>query len=334
MNEFICSCCGAEAIALDSGYCCIICGHFQRKLLFDPLIRYADLKDRNHEATLDPSKKFLERLQSLNPYIYDGADILELGCAEGTLGNMVKAKYQVNYTGVELSHDAKKARLSLDKVVSDISELNNSRYDLILAYHVLEHFEDINKALTSWKKLLKNDRSKLIIEVPNKSGNPAIKIDRNIEHAHQFTTASLEILLKNSELRTESLMTGIFESSNYRDSIRVTSLQMISDSERKEKFVKAIMTNLGEDFYIWGVGGDFITYLSPYLQEIKFTGLVDTKQNENFETLHPDNCNFKNKKILISSLRFKEEITKTLLERGADLRLIFGLDDLFTWFEA
>lgn len=333
MNEYICSCCGADAIALDDGYCCIICGHFQRKLLFDPLIRYADLKDRNHEATLDPSKKFLERLQSLNPYIYDGADILELGCAEGTLGNMVKAKYQVNYTGVELSHDAKKARLSLDKVVSDISELNNSTYDLILAYHVLEHFEDINKALTSWKKLLKNDRSKLIIEVPNKSGNPAIKIDRNIEHAHQFTTASLELLLKNSGLSTKSLTTGIFESSNYRDSIRVIAVQAMSDCERKEKFVNVIATNLGEDFYIWGAGGDFVTYLLPYLDEIKFAGLVDTKKNEIFDTIHPGKCNFKEKKILISSLRFKKEITSTLLDRGADMKLIFGLDDLFFWFE-
>ena len=333
MMESTCSCCGSETHPFHHGYQCTICDHFQRKLPFDPAQYYADLKDRNPGAQVDSTKKFNERLQSLRPLLRDGMNILEIGCAEGTLGQMIKKEFKVNYTGVEPSLDAGNANGGLDLVVSDIASLKNNEFDLVLSFHVLEHFEDVRAALSTWKSKLKNQTSQMIIEVPNRAGNPSIEVDQNIEHAHQFTSASLELLAKNAGLETLALSSGLFESANYRDSLRIRLRIKRSASEQKDLLLQAIKKNLGEDFYIWGTGGDFVTYLSPFITDFKFAGLIDSKPSQDNSIMSPENCDFKHRKVLISSLRFKQEITKNLIQRGVDPKMIFGLDDLFSWIE-
>lgn len=102
--------------------------------------------------------------------------VLDIGCAEGVLGAMLKQQGRAKEViGIDLFPAAANiARLALDRVIcGDIESLDlkshgllDSSFDYIICADVLEHLKDPEIVLSKLVKLLKPD-GKLIISLPN-----------------------------------------------------------------------------------------------------------------------------------------------------------------------
>jgi len=103
--------------------------------------------------------------------------ILELGCANGLMGNDLKKKYNLLfYTGVDYNIDAlKNAEKNLDKVIhfdfnkdniENFFKLIENKYDYIICSDVLEHLINPLDLLEKLKNNL-NENGKIIISIPN-----------------------------------------------------------------------------------------------------------------------------------------------------------------------
>lgn len=80
------------------------------------------------------------------------------------------------------------------KFFNDLSEINKTRFDIIISIQVLEHITDYSSVLDNLWKLLK-ENGLLIISVPVKG-----LFTRNKEHINKFTVKSMiNILSKYSE---------------------------------------------------------------------------------------------------------------------------------------
>src|SRR5260221_3896134 len=97
--------------------------------------------------------------------------ILEFGCAEGLLGQTVKARQDCRFVGIEIDpRAASQAQTRLDRVLcGDATELLSSvgeRFDCIIGGDVLEHLSDPWSFLTGLRAIAAPD-ALLILSVPN-----------------------------------------------------------------------------------------------------------------------------------------------------------------------
>ena len=108
-----------------------------------------------------------EDIQALIPK--DAYNILDIGCAEGTLGKKIKEKRDCRVVGVEANKErANIAKRYLDKVfVGKVEEIKiEEKFDVIICADLLEHLERPDLVLKKLKNLL-NKSGKLIVSVPN-----------------------------------------------------------------------------------------------------------------------------------------------------------------------
>lgn len=95
--------------------------------------------------------------------------VLEIGCGDGTTGEILERRFGCRVTGVELNpHAAAAAAARIHRVVSgDVQELElDGRYDLILALELFEHLTDQERFLARMRSLLGADGT-LLLSVPN-----------------------------------------------------------------------------------------------------------------------------------------------------------------------
>ena len=101
--------------------------------------------------------------------------ILEVGCAEGAMGELLKKRFNCEYVGVEIDGKAaQKAKERLDFVfTADVENTNleefhiaEPRFDYIIYGDVLEHLYDPWTVIYEHKKLLK-DGGYIIVSIPN-----------------------------------------------------------------------------------------------------------------------------------------------------------------------
>lgn len=93
--------------------------------------------------------------------------VLDIGCGTGDFLKHGINKLNVNGVGVEPNNEA--ATISSLKhitVYNTIAELDNSKYDVITLWHVLEHVKDLNEYFNFFQNHLKENGT-LIIAVPN-----------------------------------------------------------------------------------------------------------------------------------------------------------------------
>ena len=108
----------------------------------------------------------------LLPRIPDSVQsILEFGCAEGILGQAVKARQPCRFVGIEIDPEAaEKAGLRLDHVycgnAEEIVSTLAEGFDCILGGDVLEHLADPWSFLTGLRKLA-NEEALLLLSIPN-----------------------------------------------------------------------------------------------------------------------------------------------------------------------
>jgi 2-polyprenyl-3-methyl-5-hydroxy-6-metoxy-1,4-benzoquinol methylase len=331
-----CPCCDLQlSVAKAVFRKCTRCGHQWRSESASQVTDYSLLSQRNRETSAVYLNKINDRMNDIEQIIFDGAYVLETGCAEGGLGAELKQRYQVRYDGIEPSRDASIAAQRLDNVYGDISEIASAqRYDIVMSFHVLEHIADVLTALRLWASLL-NDTGQLLIEVPNGAGNPLLACDHHPEHLHQFSLMSLVSLVQRSYLEIVSVTSGHFESTLYRDSLRLVARAKKTESQRQLELQKLCQRLLPEPVLIYGVGGDFHNWVKPLMPFIHVQGLRDgaaTRQGECVEgyiidTFSPetDLDSF----ILVTSFSYENEIVRNLEAMGMGSQQIVTLSDIY-----
>lgn len=331
-----CPCCGnpgAETLGAPAPHSrCLGCGHVWRPESFTPT-HYSSLRGRN-VVDAAHGAKLRDRLKDVTPLLRAGANVLEVGCAEGSLGAAAKLVAPVRYAGVELSEDAELAGAVLDRVFrTSTSGLSGEVFDLVLSFHVLEHIQEPAVELGHWRRLIA-DAGTLVVEVPNFAGHKLLDWDPNVEHVHQFSPASLCAVLQRAGFRVERLSTGHFESATYPDSVRVVAVPALTGAARRALLVDRFLTRMRRPCLAWGIGGDFRGYVEPLLHELPIVALVDSseaRQGERHDRLaveryDPDQHGHLD--ILVCSIRYRASIAADLAARGIAADRIIGLDEI------
>jgi len=261
--------------------------------------------------------------------------VIEIGCAEGALGAWAKMLAPLDYTGIEPSRDAAAARRVLDRVLPQIPEkLDGAPYDLVLAFHVLEHIPDIAAEVLRWRRLL-NPGGFAVVEVPRSAGHPFLSWDMNAEHLHQFTAASLVSLFRRHGLEAVALTSGHFESTVYCDSLRLVARPAVPDGVRRRALLDRFRSLFPDRFAVYGVGGDFRNYVQPLLGELPVAALMDSDTARHGErvgelVIEPyDPVRHAGLPVLIASLRYRSEIAARLVRQGVPPAAISGLEEIY-----
>ncbi|MDA9550045.1 class I SAM-dependent methyltransferase [Oceanospirillaceae bacterium] len=149
------------------------------------------------------------RFNMLKSYLTN-KDVLDFGCGAG--GFVRKAdKLANNVVGIELEqrvHDYWENSFELHK---NLDEINN-KYDLVTAFHVIEHLMDPKQVLKDLSECIKPN-GRIVIEVPNAS-DALLELYNNqafqnftywSQHLYLFTTDTLARLSKEAGLQIVSI---------------------------------------------------------------------------------------------------------------------------------
>jgi hypothetical protein len=341
MPAIICPCCGGSAVESRQvpapHEACAACGHFWKNVA-DPASSgryYAALEGRNAGSPELMERRLRDRMRTLSGLLRDRMRVIEIGCAEGALGARAKAHAQLDYTGIEPSRDAAAAGRVLDHVLPGTPpRLDGEAYDLLLAFHVLEHIADISAETARWRSLLKSD-GLAVVEVPRGAGHPLLSWDANAEHLHQFTAGSLTALLQRSGLEAVALTSGHFESAVYSDSLRLVARPALPDAARRRALLERFRGRLPGRFAVYGLGGDFRNYVQPLLAELAVAALLDSDTRRHGERIaglavEPfDRARHARMTVLVASLRYREEIAALLSAQGVAPTAIVGLEEIY-----
>ncbi|RAW03166.1 class I SAM-dependent methyltransferase [Pseudochryseolinea flava] len=129
-----------------------------------------------------------------------GRDLLDFGCGTGSFIQYMQTQGW-NTFGFEPSPAARKIaqHITHNDVFSDIAELNESMFDVITLWHVLEHVPDLNQTIETLKKHLSTNGI-ILIAVPNhdspdrkkyKANWAAYDVPRHLWHFNQHSLQHL-----------------------------------------------------------------------------------------------------------------------------------------------
>jgi 2-polyprenyl-3-methyl-5-hydroxy-6-metoxy-1,4-benzoquinol methylase len=162
--------------------------------------------------TLQSKLKILEKLSTTKT-------LLDYGCGTGDLLNLAKSK-KWTVTGVEPNKQARSlAKKSVgESVYSKIEQLEeNTTFDVITLWHVLEHVHDLNKIVKQLKKHLSR-RGTLIIALPNHQSLDQ-KLYRECwaaydvpRHLYHFNPLTINILANKHNFKVTEIKPMIFDS--------------------------------------------------------------------------------------------------------------------------
>ncbi len=113
-------------------------------------------------------QKSREELIPLLPEKFN--NVLDIGCASGHFGALLKTHYNCNVTGIEQNkQQAKQAQKRLDKVINaDILTTQfDQQFDLVSCLDVIEHLQFPEKLLQQLSHSLLLDQGYLLLSIPN-----------------------------------------------------------------------------------------------------------------------------------------------------------------------
>jgi SAM-dependent methyltransferase len=123
-----------------------------------------ETKPEEHFEAFQPEAK--RRLENLKPFLREDMDVLDIGSSVGFLLDALRPHVK-SVTGVEpgeLYRDYANSRGI--ETHPDLADVADRKFDLVLAYYVVEHLRDPVGQLSAWRELL-NPGGKLAVEVPN-----------------------------------------------------------------------------------------------------------------------------------------------------------------------
>ena len=176
---------------------------------------YRDLSKYEHqhnggkESALEATR-FQKTAATIAPFIPSKtARVLEIGCATGKLLSLVRGAGFPNIQGLDPSPGCARAAYDLYKVPVVASSLftipqPDKLYDFIILLHVMEHVEDLRKAVACLRRVL-TPNGRVFVEVPDGSrlaGRPDAPYQEfSNEHINFFSTVSLSNLFKTNGFR-------------------------------------------------------------------------------------------------------------------------------------
>ena len=333
-----CPCCGNPSIARDPSSrldgACPACDHRWQADTSAPRVDYASQRYRNEPASASHQRKIDDRMATLLPLLRPGMRILEIGCAEASLGATIKRTLPVSYTGIEPSTDGRLAASVLDRVLPTTTLLGSEQFDLLLCFHVVEHMADISAEIASWRQLMAPGAT-LVLEVPHRAGHPWLSQDPNPEHLHQFSAASVAALLQRSGFELRSLDASHWESALYPDSLRARARLAIDPARQRALLLERFHALLPGPFLAWGIGGDFRGHVEPLLETLPVAALIDGSRHirgtriGRFQVEAYDPGRHSGLPVLICSLRYRASIQSDIERLGISAGQVVGLDEIF-----
>ena len=216
-----CHCCKAEyKNVFDNTYRCIKCDHVYRAYKGNEVEyhrnQYRNIERRDKsEISNDGQIKSLfhkkrknicdKRLEFISKYITKTDNCLDIGAGAGTYANLLKNHVNsVQCTELDSSLISECTRLGFKVFTESFLDLNfESKYDLVFAWHVLEHVDNIDLFLQKCKDITKKY---CIIEVPMLKSLDGQGRKRRLTdpshgvydgHAHYFTKESFTNIVSN-----------------------------------------------------------------------------------------------------------------------------------------
>lgn len=133
--------------------------------------------------------------------------ILDYGCGTGEFLFTCK-EAGLHISGVEPDADARKKAQELNgkTIVTNLAELKERKFDIITAWHVLEHVADLREKISELKLLL-NKNGIILIAVPNHKSFDAITYREHWaaydvpRHLWHFSKENMESLLREVDLQ-------------------------------------------------------------------------------------------------------------------------------------
>lgn len=144
--------------------------------------------------------------------------LLDFGCGSGVFLDFMKTKhYQIE--GLETHTDTALNAEQLTKatIYQHLSNIQKDKYDIITAWHVIEHVHELKLTLNTLRKALKKD-GYLFIAVPNHLSHDATHYKENWaaydvpKHLYHFDKASFKTLAKNCKLQVINIHPMKFDS--------------------------------------------------------------------------------------------------------------------------
>ncbi len=132
--------------------------------------------------------------------------VLDFGCGSGVFLDFLKSNnYEVEglETHPETADNARK--LTQANIYNSLSDLEKNKYDVITAWHVIEHVHELKLTLNTLRKSLKKD-GVLFVAVPNHLSFDAQHYKENWaaydvpKHLYHFDRSSLKTVAKNCKL--------------------------------------------------------------------------------------------------------------------------------------
>jgi 2-polyprenyl-3-methyl-5-hydroxy-6-metoxy-1,4-benzoquinol methylase len=137
--------------------------------------------------------------------------VADFGCGNGGFLNLVKGK-AAKATGIELDARVKKYWSGNLDIVQDVASLESAKYDLVTAFHVIEHLKNPRRILEELRDILA-EKGTLIIEVPNSEDalltlyecRAFRKFTFWSQHLYYFSSSTLAMLAKQAGLRITAI---------------------------------------------------------------------------------------------------------------------------------
>ena len=235
--------------------------------------------------------------RKLNTHFFNDKRVLDVGCAQGGMLDALHAQGFTNITGLDPSQvcvDAcrRKGHRAIVGSLADLHSSYNSKYDLIIMSHVLEHIYDIQNALRIAKKLLTPDGS-IYIEVPDASQYHSVAsylpfLDFNDEHINHFTPDTLTKVLckcglkprsyvdkKMIPLNNGSTVPAMWVLAGRNTDVRAVMLYIDTSELAIAKSCDKIANALQDkpEVAIWGAG-EYLSHVLPVIGK-KIVAIVD-----------------------------------------------------------
>ena len=264
-------------------YVCNECGHMQLQNIDSKTISEIY---REEVFNIDNPEQNISRyglISKNNPNKFINTKVLEIGggrnsfitvlpkqtekwVVDFSIEESIKSNLEGNYTG-------------------DFNELiiKETGFDFIFMFHVLEHFNNPNKALNKIRKLLKKKGS-LIIEVPNFEFEIQKYPYYTLFHMHisLFSDSTLISMMKKhgfsciNYYKKDEVLLAEFALANkiHNDNHKQHSIKLIESMqlniEKSYSKLKAILKNIGEEkVVIFGAGGTSTLFLYSFPFMIK-----------------------------------------------------------------
>jgi SAM-dependent methyltransferase len=185
---------------------CRNCGHVQQLLAgeLEGVLRSTyQSKDAQLSTPIGKgnwgSRRALQIMEQLD--VGGRGSVLEIGCADGSLLEILKSMGFNNLVGIEPSIDCdhEKNGVKYIKAFADSDLDLDRKFNFIIAVCVIEHIGDVNGVMCFVHKHL-DDHGEFFIEVPMhecdlQNGDPRVFVH---EHIHYFTDSSLFTMFKNN----------------------------------------------------------------------------------------------------------------------------------------